>query len=264
MRPPRLRPAFALAAALGFTTWAHGDDLPDPARKRIGEFEREAEEIRRKAEADIRARQQKLLEDLKVLQDVYTKAGKLDEAVAIRDRIRKLTPAPEKVPNLLVNGGFEDGPEPPDEVLRGFRPLEKGSTAIKGWVVTKGDIDYTGLHWQPAEGKRSVELNGLMPGAVAQTFKTVRGRSYRVTFRLSGNPNPGEPPAVKKIVVSAAGKSAEFEFDTSGRTQKDMGWVTKTMEFSAVADTTTLEFSSPAGRGCGPAIDDVLVVMLPD
>ena len=41
--------------------------------------------------------------------------------------------------NLIVNGSFEEGPE-----VERYLSLDQGSDAIKGWVVTRGQIDYTG------------------------------------------------------------------------------------------------------------------------
>jgi choice-of-anchor C domain-containing protein len=158
--------------------------------------------------------------------------------------------------NLLINGGFEEGPDPLDT---GFIQLEKGSTAIKGWEVTQGNIDHIGPYWQAAEGKRSLDMNGVVKGSIAQAFKTVKGRRYRVTFSLAGNPGGG---GERKLVVSAAGKSAEFVFDTTGKTEKDMGWVTKTWEFTAISSQTTLEFSSLTEGAAGPALDNVSVVAL--
>src|SRR4051812_33981597 len=50
--------------------------------------------------------------------------------------------------NLLVNGSFEDGPDPGP-----FMPLDEKDTQIKGWTVINGQIDYIGTYWQAAEGK---------------------------------------------------------------------------------------------------------------
>jgi hypothetical protein len=88
------------------------DDLPDEARTLIDEAERELQEIRDQAERqadevraradrtvaeinaraadEVRVRQRGLLDHLKPLQDSYAKKGKLDEALAIRERIRGL------------------------------------------------------------------------------------------------------------------------------------------------------------------------------
>jgi choice-of-anchor C domain-containing protein len=163
-------------------------------------------------------------------------------------------------PNLLINGGFEDGPEP-DAAGPGFTPMEAGSTLIPGWSITRGSVDYIGPYWQHADGRRSIDLNGNEPGAIAQTFRTRPGATYRVTFSLAGN-NCGDGPAIKTLVVTAAGKQADFTFDATGRTYLDMGWLTRTWDFKAEADETTLEFSSTTEQpvACGPALDRVSVV----
>jgi choice-of-anchor C domain-containing protein len=163
--------------------------------------------------------------------------------------------------NLLINGSFEDGPEPTGQ---GSMPLEKGSAVIKGWRVTRGSIDYVGRYWQAAHGTRSIDLDGSTRGGVEQTFPTEKGRKYRVTFRMAGNPHPIEGPSLKKLGVQAANQSAEFEFDTNGRSNQNMGWVTRTWEFTAAAEQTTLEFYSLSGQLCGPTLDNVSVVEIKD
>src|SRR5262245_49054014 len=127
----------------------------------------------------------------------------------------------KKADNLIVNGSFEMGPEAGE-----FKPLDKDSTEIKGWKVTRAQIDYIGSYWQHAQGEHSLDLHGSPGiGGVAQTFKTKKGTKYRVTFSLAGNPEGGV--AKKKLGVSAAGKKEEFEFDTTGKSKSEMGWVKK-------------------------------------
>jgi choice-of-anchor C domain-containing protein len=135
-------------------------------------------------------------------------------------------PAIEKPVNLLVNGSFEEGPE----IAGTFVSLDEGSKAIKGWVVTRGQIDVVGSHWPAADGKRSLDLHGSPGlGGVKQTFATRKGQKYRVTFSFAGNPEGAV--AEKKMGVSAAGQKDEFTFDTSGKKLDDVGWVTKKWEF---------------------------------
>jgi hypothetical protein len=67
-------------------------------------------------------------------------------------------------------------------------------------------------------------------------------------------------PSEKKLRVSAAEKSAEFVFDTTGKDRKEMGWVKQSWEFTAEADRTTVEFSSLTEGMYGPALDNVSVV----
>jgi choice-of-anchor C domain-containing protein len=159
--------------------------------------------------------------------------------------------------NLLVNGSFEDGPDD----IGGFTSLDKDSGVIKGWVVIGGQIDLIDTHWQAADGKRSLDLHGSPGyGGVAQTFKTEKGKKYKVTFSLAGN--PGGTVAKKTIVVRAAGKEKEFTFDTTGKSGTDMGWKKETWEFTAEKAETTLELitAMTEDAAAGPALDDVSVI----
>src|SRR5262245_37806914 len=72
------------------------DDLQGDAVKRIKKFEAEDEAIRNKADAEVNARHDKLIADLENLKKEYTKAGDLDAALAIRERIRQLKEIPRR------------------------------------------------------------------------------------------------------------------------------------------------------------------------
>jgi hypothetical protein len=66
------------------------ESLPEDAARLVAAFEEDAEAIRKEAEAKIARQRKDLAAKLKELQDAYCKAAKLDEAVAIRDKIRLL------------------------------------------------------------------------------------------------------------------------------------------------------------------------------
>jgi choice-of-anchor C domain-containing protein len=194
-------------------------------------------------------------------QETYTKAGELDEAVSSRNSIKQLADK-ERAQNLLLNGSFEEGPEIPNDGIHTFAP-EKGSTDIRGWVVTEMFVSpIQPAYWRPAHGKRSFAMSwkpgAASGGGIRQDFKTRKGQKYRVSFWMAGDPL-GHPPE-KKLRVSAASKSAEFVFDNKGKNRTDMGWVSKNWEFTAEADQTTLEFSCLTESIFGVAIDDVIVV----
>ena len=73
----------------------------------------------------------------------------------------------EKALNLIVNGSFEEGPD-----VESFLALDKDSTDLKGWTVTRGQIDYIGTHWISGDGKQSLDLHGSPGfGGVKQMFK---------------------------------------------------------------------------------------------
>jgi choice-of-anchor C domain-containing protein len=238
-----------------------GSALPGDAAKRIREFEAQAEAIQKKADAEIQAQRDKLLAELQALLEAYTKAGRLDEAVAIRDRIRRFQAVADKAHNLLVNGSFEEGPPTPNDGVHNLQsPLEP--TCIKGWRIIRdgsGPVDYT--YWQAADGKISLGLWWKPPterGGISQTFKTKKGQKYRVTFWMAGDPHGG--PRERKLQVSAAGSSAEFVFDMSGKNRYNLGWQYKAWAFTAVADRSTLEFSGLTQGDYPAAIDDVVAV----
>ena len=160
-----------------------------------------------------------------------------------------------KAPNLLVNGSFEDGPEPAE-----FISLDEKNTDIKGWTVIKGQIDYIGTYWIAAHGKRSLDLHGSPGlGGVKQEFATKKGSKYKVSLAIAVNPDGG---AARKLTVGAAGKSETFKADPKDPSRTDMKWETKTWEFTATDDKTTLEIytAETDNTSCGPALDDVSVV----
>jgi choice-of-anchor C domain-containing protein len=165
--------------------------------------------------------------------------------------------------NLIINGSFEEGPEVSDS---GFLPLDEDSVELRGWVVTRGQIDLlqeTGGKMKAAHGKRSLDLHGSPGfGGVKQPFVTKVGHKYKLTFRLSGNPGVGHESV--QITVRAAGKKEVLECDMTGKSADDLKWETKTWEFTAVDTITVLEFhtamapmANPFG---GPLLDDVKVV----
>lgn len=65
-------------------------ELSVAALEILDAYNAQAKEIRRKSNAEIRQRREILIQKLQSLQDDYTRAAKLDEAVAIRDRLRRL------------------------------------------------------------------------------------------------------------------------------------------------------------------------------
>jgi choice-of-anchor C domain-containing protein len=147
-----------------------------------------------------------------------------------------------------------------------FMPLDEDSTEIRGWVVTRGQIDLlqeTGGQVKAADGKRSLDLHGSPGfGGVKQPLVTKAGQKYRVRFSMSGNPGLGLETV--QLTVRAAGQKGLFACAMAGKTLVDLGWESKTWEFTAADTMTVLEFhtamaplTNPFG---GPLLDDVSVV----
>jgi hypothetical protein len=92
-RAPQNRPVTVTPAGFQqFVFLDHAkDQLPEDAMKLVQKFEQQQADARKEMEARLGTQRDELVKQLQALQDSYTKAGKLDEAVAIRDRIRGLS-----------------------------------------------------------------------------------------------------------------------------------------------------------------------------
>ena len=158
---------------------------------------------------------------------------------------------------MIVNGDFS---------LPGGGSVDKvpaGSTFFPGWTVTRANVDYYG-GW-------SIDLDGTPGfGGIEQAFATQVGVEYLVTFDFSGNPFAWTPeePLLKKMRVSAAGQSADFEHTVVRG--GPFTWTQESWSFIATDTTTTLEFFSldteQAGYSgsFGPMIDNVFVDAIPE
>ncbi|MDE1925467.1 MAG: choice-of-anchor C family protein [Patescibacteria group bacterium] len=156
----------------------------------------------------------------------------------------------------VSNGSFETGTSP-GSFLTLTAP---NGTDITNWTVDSGTIDYIGTYWTASNGSRSLDLNGTSTGSISQTFPTIVGAAYKVTFDLSGNPAGG--PSLKDVLVSATGAASQhFTYDTAaaGNTLADMKWQPETYSFTATAANTTLTFASQITGSFGPALDNVAV-----
>lgn len=176
-------------------------------------------------------------------------------AGSVTSPVATLTVSGPTTGEALVNGSFEFGPNPGAVLTR-----RAGDTSMVGWEVSGGSIDYVGSYWSPADGSRSLDLDGSSgPGAVSQTFTTLPGVTYQVDFSLAANPDAA---GVRHLRVSAAGQSAEYAFDSTGHTRSAMGWTRQAFTFVAISSQTTLSFESlsPARSQTGIALDAVAAV----
>ena len=164
------------------------------------------------------------------------------------------------------NGSFEDGPTAPVNFCAACGAPYIGTFfapygGIPGWTVTAGSIDIIFLTgtagWSASNGLRSIDLDGLSGGTMVQTFATVAGSTYTVSFDLAANFYAGD--LIKSVLVSAPGFSQIYTFTSAGRTALNMGWVTETFEFVATGSSSTLSFDSQTNSAFGAALDNVRV-----
>ena len=150
-----------------------------------------------------------------------------------------------------LNGGAANG---------SFDTLAAGDATITGWLVGNAGVDLINSYWSAADGTYSIDLSALSAGSLSQTFDTIAGNLYQVTFALAGNPDGGS--AIKSLVVSAGTTTGNFTFDTTGASRGAMGWSNQTFSFLADSASTTLSFLSQEANPSGPALDMVAVADL--
>jgi choice-of-anchor C domain-containing protein len=157
--------------------------------------------------------------------------------------------------DLITNGSFETGPVLPEW---GDMYLAAGDTRLTGWTIGGTDVELANnVAWVTSDGVQTVGVNGSGTGTLSQSFASVSGTQYTVSFSLSGE--PFTTPDIKHLRVEAAGQHQDFTFDVTAAWHWDMKWETKTWAFTANATTTTLTFTSlDAGDG-GAVIDKVTV-----
>ena len=147
----------------------------------------------------------------------------------------------------------------------GFAEPSTGSTCITGWTVGDGtmdpgmgSVDLIATYWQNPPGSYSVDLDGSHPGSIYQTFDTVSGATYTVTFDLSGNPDGGD--GTKYLQVTADGSTVDYTYTVGPSNSKsNMLYELETFTFMASGPSTTLTFASEDASTSpyGPVIGDV-------
>jgi choice-of-anchor C domain-containing protein len=144
--------------------------------------------------------------------------------------------------NLITNGSFEEG-TPPGQYLT----VNAGGTAITGWTVGSGGVDYIGSYWQAADGSRSVDLSGNAPGFVSQSFATTAGATYTVSFYLAGNPDNSADKTIRVTYGPNENDFKDFTFTQAGHTLSNMGWVKEEFTFGGLVRLQRCNSHPPPG-----------------
>lgn len=90
MKAVRLLPLCAVVLLWMPERSIRAEDLPPAAKETIEAYEKELAEVQDKAKEETKKAAEKIVDQLKLLQDKFCKEAKLDEAVAIRDQIRQM------------------------------------------------------------------------------------------------------------------------------------------------------------------------------
>lgn len=165
---------------------------------------------------------------------------------------------------LIVDGGFEV----PAISDPGVTWVGLPGASLTGWTShssLRGAILFIDPFSPVSEGKQAVELE--VPGdSISQTFATIAGTSYRLSFDMSafksqGGPGLGSAPCPCASVVDVSVGTASETFWGNNEY-----YVTQSLDFTADASFTTLTFTNPAlpsHYGNYPHLDNVSVFELP-
>jgi len=135
------------------------------------------------------------------------------------------------------------------------------------WTVGGGGMNWVS-DWQPSPdgSAHAIDLNkdtiGGIGGTIAQTFDTVSGQAYTVSFSLAGNPEclfDAGNDLDKTVTATAGAGSLTTTFNVAGRSIFNLGWREESFSFTASASSTELKFESLETGRCGPLVDNVRV-----
>jgi hypothetical protein len=118
-------------------------------------------------------------------------------------------------------------------------------------------------YWNAAADGQSLDLGGeLATGTIAQTFATVPGQAYEVTYQYSANPESADPAPQMNVAINAVtfGPPISHARAGDGPLPHTITWDPGTLSFIADSSNTTLSFEAVGGSLFGIALDEVKVV----
>ena len=159
--------------------------------------------------------------------------------------------------NLLNNGSFENVGGAPFQSWGGYTfgfDGFGGADALPGWTINSGNVDVTtsASPWGPAaDGSNSLDINGWEAGSISQTFATVAGATYTVSFDYSRNAAGAPDPAT--ATVSAGGATYDVSAPNDGSLGSEFNFIWKPVSFTFVGDgnptTLTVAATVPGNGG---------------
>jgi len=153
---------------------------------------------------------------------------------------------------LITNGDFESYSG--GVFTNGFRTVNHGSSDLVGWTVGGNSVDVVNGAYGAFTGNGIDILGSPGPGSLSQSFSSLVGQAYVLSFDLSRNGS-----SAPNINVSFDGGAAtQFLGGTS------LAPAHYTMSYVATGASTSLAFSSIAGGSSGAVLDNVSVTAVPE
>jgi len=152
-----------------------------------------------------------------------------------------------------------------DETLESFEsPAFSGSfvqlnapASVGDWRVTAGSVDHVNTYWQPADGARSIDLNGTSRGTLCRTFEIFWKGTAAVRFMMSHNPDAAATSGTLQVLANGTQVGGTF-VHSAASTRSNMLWEARGVTFTVTTPTLELCFRSLSGAAQGPALDAVI------
>jgi hypothetical protein len=173
-----------------------------------------------------------------------------------------LAPCASLAANLILDGGFET-PDIGDVWYQTF--TSRFPTPLDSWNPSNVDIvsslgapgnapAYQGVQYLDLVGT-GPDGTELSTGTISQTFGTVVGETYTLSFAYANNP---WSTSTASASVSVDGLSGSVTHDTS--TTADLNWLIYTNTFVATSSSATLTFTETVGANNGGVLLDAVSV----
>jgi Protein of unknown function (DUF642) len=173
-----------------------------------------------------------------------------------------LAPCGSLAANLILDGGFET-PDIGDVWYETF--TSPFPTPLDSWNPSNVDIvsslgapgnapAYQGVQYLDLVGT-GPDGTELSTGTISQTFGTVVGETYTLSFAYANNP---WSTSTASASVSVDGLSGSVTHDTS--TTADLNWLIYTNTFVATSSSATLTFTETVGANNGGVLLDAVSV----
>jgi hypothetical protein len=160
---------------------------------------------------------------------------------------------------LLPGGGFET----PEALGRSkARALYARNPELGAWRITAGSANVQ-RDWPVAGGRQTLDLNGVTPGTIEQTFATIPGQVYQLLFDYANNPDARGRTATATVTLSGVGTLLSREIAHAGSTPRAMKYTRFRGAFIADSATTAPRFASSTPGAFGIILDAVSVMAVP-
>lgn len=169
--------------------------------------------------------------------------------------------------NLLTNGGFEQTGGATLSGSYGYTYGPGFNPTLPGWSVTSGTVDVVlgSSLWGPAaEGALALDLNGYNAGAISQTFATLAGQKYFVSYAYSRNPAGAPDPATALLSVGSFSQLVTAASSGAFGSAFNVQWQNGGFSFFATGPTSTLTVASQVPSAGGVFFDNFSVQSVPE